>query len=92
VVRLSVMSPLSNLPGPWRWEQRGDKWWRIHDGLNIEDGPHDVPHWFCDHDDYVEMIGKMFARRCRRCPAVTVSVEYPPEPLPPWMVLEEQRA
>jgi hypothetical protein len=31
---------LSNAPGVWRWEQRGDKWWRIHDALNIEDGPH----------------------------------------------------
>jgi hypothetical protein len=32
---------LSNAPGEWRWERRGDKWWRIHDVLNIEDGPHD---------------------------------------------------
>lgn len=34
------MSPLSNLPGPWRWEKRGDNWWRVHDDLRIEDGPH----------------------------------------------------
>lgn len=32
--------PLSNLPGPWRWEQRNGYWWRIHDQLRIEDGPH----------------------------------------------------
>lgn len=32
--------PLSNLPGPWRWEERNGRWWRIHDTLNIEDGPH----------------------------------------------------
>jgi hypothetical protein len=32
---------LSNAPGEWRWERRSDKWWRIHDVLNIEDGPHD---------------------------------------------------
>jgi hypothetical protein len=34
---------LSKAPGVWRWEQRGDTWWRIHDVLNIEDGPHDKP-------------------------------------------------
>lgn len=42
------MSPLSNLPGPWRWEKRGENWWRIHDRLRIEDGPHPeppVPHY-----------------------------------------------
>lgn len=32
--------PLSNLPGPWRWEVRNGLWWRIHDQLRIEDGPH----------------------------------------------------
>ena len=32
--------PLSNLPGPWRWEVRNGWWWRIHDQLRIEDGPH----------------------------------------------------
>jgi hypothetical protein len=39
---------LSNAPGEWRWEQRGDNWWRIHDVLNIEDGPYERPH---DPDD-----------------------------------------
>lgn len=39
------MMTLSNAPGHWRWEQRGEKWWRIHDKLNIEDGPHDEPHY-----------------------------------------------
>jgi hypothetical protein len=33
--------PLSNLPGPWRWEKRNGFWWRIHDELRIEDGPHE---------------------------------------------------
>jgi hypothetical protein len=32
--------PLSNLPGPWRWEERGGLWWRIHQEQRIEDGPH----------------------------------------------------
>lgn len=32
--------PLSNLPGPWRWEERNGLWWRIHPDLDIEDGPH----------------------------------------------------
>lgn len=32
--------PLSNLPGPWRWERRRGYWWRIHTVLDIEDGPH----------------------------------------------------
>jgi hypothetical protein len=32
--------PLSNLPGPWRWEKRAGYWWRIHIVLDIEDGPH----------------------------------------------------
>lgn len=32
--------PLSNLPGPWRWEKRNGYWWRIHTELGIEDGPH----------------------------------------------------
>jgi hypothetical protein len=32
--------PLSNLPGPWRWEKRNGYWWRIHDEQRIEDGPH----------------------------------------------------
>jgi hypothetical protein len=31
---------LSNAPGEWRWEQRGLLWWRIHDELNITDGPY----------------------------------------------------
>lgn len=35
---------LANAPGVWRWEQRGTAWWRIHDALNIEDGPHDHPN------------------------------------------------
>lgn len=35
--------PLSNLPGPWHWEERNGSWWRIHAGLNIEDGPHPPP-------------------------------------------------
>jgi hypothetical protein len=42
--------PLSNLPGPWRWEKRNGKWWRIHDGLNIEDGPHTLD------DDVVRLL------------------------------------
>jgi hypothetical protein len=33
---------LSNAPGKWRWEQRKDYWWRIHDVLNIEDGPYSL--------------------------------------------------
>lgn len=33
---------LSKAPGKWRWELRRGKWWRIHDGLNIHDGPHDL--------------------------------------------------
>jgi len=37
------MSPLSNAPGPWRWERRGAGWWRINDALRIEDGPHPAP-------------------------------------------------
>jgi hypothetical protein len=33
--------PLSNLPGPWRWEDRGERgWWRVHQTQHIEDGPH----------------------------------------------------
>lgn len=32
--------PLSNLPGPWHWEERRGLWWRIHSSLDIEDGPH----------------------------------------------------
>jgi hypothetical protein len=32
--------PLSNLPGPWRWEKRNGYWWRIHLEQHIEDGPH----------------------------------------------------
>jgi hypothetical protein len=32
--------PLSNLPGPWRWEKRNGYWWRIHQTQGIEDGPH----------------------------------------------------
>jgi hypothetical protein len=37
---------LSRLPGGWHWEIRREKWWRIHDGLSIEDGPHErlAPH------------------------------------------------
>lgn len=35
-----IAVPLSNLPGPWRWERRRGYWWRIHDELRIEDGPH----------------------------------------------------
>lgn len=31
---------LSNLPGPWHWEERDSGWWRVHESLNIEDGPH----------------------------------------------------
>lgn len=31
---------LHNAPGEWRWEERESGWWRIHDELNIEDGPH----------------------------------------------------
>lgn len=34
---------LSRLPGPWEWQQRGDKWWRVHIEQHIEDGPHDAP-------------------------------------------------
>jgi uncharacterized membrane protein YfcA len=33
-------SGLSALPGPWRIEQRRGMWWRIHDQLQIEDGPY----------------------------------------------------
>jgi hypothetical protein len=32
--------PLSNLPGPWRWEKRNGYWWRVHQEQHIEDGPH----------------------------------------------------
>jgi hypothetical protein len=32
--------PLSNLPGPWRWEKRDGFWWRVHQTQHIEDGPH----------------------------------------------------
>lgn len=32
--------PLSNLPGPWRWERRNGFWWRVHQTQGIEDGPH----------------------------------------------------
>lgn len=32
--------PLSNLPGPWRWEKRNGFWWRVHLEQGIEDGPH----------------------------------------------------
>lgn len=32
--------PLSNLPGPWRWEERNGRWWRVHQEQHIEDGPH----------------------------------------------------
>jgi hypothetical protein len=32
--------PLSNLPGPWRWEKRDGYWWRVHQEQHIEDGPH----------------------------------------------------
>lgn len=31
---------LRNAPGVWRWERRGEHWWRVHDALNIEDGPY----------------------------------------------------
>jgi hypothetical protein len=32
---------LARAPGKWRWEDRGPRgWWRIHDQLQIEDGPH----------------------------------------------------
>jgi hypothetical protein len=31
---------LSNLPGPWRWEERRGLWWRVHQTQHIEDGPH----------------------------------------------------
>jgi hypothetical protein len=34
---------LSNLPGRWEWELRGDMWWRVLPEQNIEDGPHDKP-------------------------------------------------
>jgi len=40
----------SQLPGPWRWEQRGDSWWRVHDDLHIEDGPHPEPIQVADDD------------------------------------------
>jgi hypothetical protein len=39
----AYLMPLSNLPGPWEWKLRGEKWWRVHRNLNIEDGPHDKP-------------------------------------------------
>lgn len=48
--------PLSNLPGPWRWEKRGDKWWRIHDGLDIEDGPHSVRTDEEDEPDHADLV------------------------------------
>lgn len=36
--------PLSNIPGHWRWEDRGERgWWRVLDALDIEDGPHPPP-------------------------------------------------
>jgi hypothetical protein len=32
---------LSQTPGVWRWEDRGERGvWRVHDHLSIEDGPH----------------------------------------------------
>lgn len=32
---------LSSAPGAWRWEDRSERgWWRVHDALAIEDGPH----------------------------------------------------
>jgi hypothetical protein len=35
---------LSAAPGQWRWEDRGERgWWRVHDELQIEDGPHATP-------------------------------------------------
>jgi hypothetical protein len=40
---------LSNLPGPWDWIPRGDRWWRSHRYLNIEDGPHDKPRCHVCH-------------------------------------------
>lgn len=33
---------LHNAPGVWRWEERESGWWRVHDELNIEDGPHQL--------------------------------------------------
>jgi len=45
--------PLSNLPGPWRWEERNGLWWRVHQTQHIEDGPHTWAelglHQFGDH-------------------------------------------
>jgi hypothetical protein len=36
---------LGNLPG-WRWEQRGEKWWRVNDQHGIESGPYEIqPEW-----------------------------------------------
>lgn len=34
---------IANAPGLWRWEKRGLYWWRHHDELNIDDGPHREP-------------------------------------------------
>jgi hypothetical protein len=34
---------LSNLPGPWRWEQRDESWWRVNDQFHIVTGPYPEP-------------------------------------------------
>jgi len=50
--------PLSNLPGPWRWEDRGPRgWWRVNDSLGIEDGPHPAPPTL--HAKFYDRQGKL---------------------------------
>jgi hypothetical protein len=59
------MPGLANAPGEWRWEQRGDKWWRIHDVLNIEDGPHNQPDRMPVMGDPTEAVMHLLAEVAR---------------------------
>lgn len=78
---------LRKAPGVWRWEQRGDKWWRVHDKLNISDGPYDFGRKGMMERETVTEIIEEGTRRGWTETAITeaifeahgVAVTWPPE-------------
>lgn len=47
---------LSNAPGLWHWEKRGDNWWRVNEELNIESGPFTLAEAGVLREDYVRRL------------------------------------
>lgn len=71
--------PLSNLPGPWRWEVRNGLWWRIHDQLRIEDGPHTWNELNVGLGGFGDAHGKVYDRQGEPIP-IRVYEEYLADP------------